>query len=112
MDWEAIAGMVISVVLFVTVGGVILLRPLSQRLGDLVEAMTEERKKSAGKLPEMLEEMRRRLEDQEERLMLMEERLGFAEELMRGSSLERGALGSGEGGARKEPGSREERTED
>lgn len=82
MDWDLIAPMVVSVVLIVTVGGVILLRPLSSRLGELVEAMTEERRETP-QLDRTLSRIRDSLESLDARLTLVEERQDFAEELLR-----------------------------
>lgn len=95
MDWEAIAAMVTSVVLFVVVGAVVLLRPLAKRLGDVAEAFALDRREGVPRLREELELTRELLRSQQDRLALLEERLDFTEELVRRSS-DAKRLGSGE----------------
>ena len=43
MEWEFIAPMIVSVVLVLTVGGVVLLRPVTKRLGALLDVMVLEK---------------------------------------------------------------------
>ena len=90
MDWEMIAPMVVAIVLFVTVGGVLILRPIAQRLGVLLEAMAQEKKvlpsPDAYRLREEVEALRARLE-------LLEDRQEFTEGLLEaGPSKARGQL--------------------
>ena len=47
VDWDVIAPMVIMVVLTLTVGGVLLLRPIAKRLGDIVELMLRGKQEGA-----------------------------------------------------------------
>ncbi|MXW16387.1 MAG: hypothetical protein F4139_00440 [Gemmatimonadetes bacterium] len=79
MEWEFIAPMIISTVFILTVGGVILLRPVMKRLGALLDVLVLQKTKAP-------EEENRRLSDtvetMNERLTLMEERLDFAERLI------------------------------
>lgn len=82
MDWDLIAPMVVSIVFFVTVGGVILLRPLSKRLGDLLEVMAQERRELPG-LEREFTRMREGLDRLEDRLQLLEERQDFTDQLLR-----------------------------
>lgn len=92
MEWEFIAPMVMSVVFIITTGAVILLRPLSRRLGDLLEVMAAERKD-----PQLKEELAKVRELQEilsERLALLEERQEFTDALLRGGEKQR--LGGGQ----------------
>lgn len=42
IDWEFVAPMILSIVLILTVGGVVLLRPLTKRLVELIEVMTRD----------------------------------------------------------------------
>ncbi len=37
MDWDNIAPMIVAVVLILTVGGVVTLRPIAKRLTDLID---------------------------------------------------------------------------
>lgn len=79
--WEVIAPMMMMIVLILTVGGVVLLRPLSKRLADLLEVMAIERRD-----PGLKEELARVREMQEllsERLTLLEERQEFTDALLR-----------------------------
>ncbi len=43
MEWEFIAPMFISTVFFVTVGGVLVLRPISKRISELLEFYARDR---------------------------------------------------------------------
>jgi hypothetical protein len=80
MGWEFIMPMVVSVVFILTVGGVILLRPISRRLADLLEAMAAERRDPA--LKEELMRLREINESLSERLALLEEKQEFTEALL------------------------------
>ena len=79
MEWEFIAPMIISTVFILTVGGVILLRPVMKRLGALLDVLVLQKTKAP-------DEENRRLRDtvdtMNERLTLMEERLDFTERLI------------------------------
>ena len=79
LDWNFIAPMVVSVALFLTVGGVLVLRPISGRLGALLEQMAKERKAlpsdEVNRLREEVETLRSRME-------LLEERQDFTEGLL------------------------------
>jgi hypothetical protein len=97
VDWEAIAAMITSVVLFVVVGAVVLLRPLAKRLGDLAEAFVLDRREGVPRLREELERTHELLQSQRERVALLEERLDFTEELVREASRAK-RLGSGDEG--------------
>jgi hypothetical protein len=50
-DWEVIAPMVVGSLLILSIAGVILLRPISKRLGDVLEAYAKE--KDAGTTREL-----------------------------------------------------------
>ena len=43
MEWEFIAPMIMTIVLVLTVGGVMVLRPIAKRVGDLIELYVRER---------------------------------------------------------------------
>jgi len=81
IDWDNFAPMVVAVVLFLTIGGVLVLRPIAKRVGDLLEAMARE--KQAG-IENDVNHMRDMLESTNARLALMEERLDFTERLLQG----------------------------
>lgn len=79
MDWEYFAPMIISTVFILTVGGVILLRPVTKRLGALLDVLALQKTKSPD---EENRRLRETVETMSERLTLMEERLDFAERLI------------------------------
>ncbi len=79
MEWEFIAPMVISVVLFLTVGGVILLRPVMKRLGALIDVIVLEKR---GAPAEENRRLRETVDTMNDRLSLLEERLDFTERLV------------------------------
>ena len=96
MPWELVGPMIVAIVLILTIGGVTLLRPLSHRLSDLLEAMADERR-NPPELDRTLHRIRDSLESMDARLTLLEERQDFTEELLR-SRKKRKELGRGEGG--------------
>lgn len=77
---DIVAPMLFAVVLTLTVGGVILLKPISKKIGDLLEAMAEERKNPS--LVGELNQLRGQLETMSSRMALLEERQDFHEKLM------------------------------
>ena len=79
MDPEILAPLILTVVLTLTVGGVLLLRPIAKRLGDIVELMIR------GKQSDSEGELRRigdLLETVSGRMALLEERQDFTERLL------------------------------
>ena len=81
IDWNNVAPMIVAVVSVVTIGGVLVLRPIAKRVGDLLEAMA--RDKQVG-LQNDVGQLRDILETMNARLTLMEERLDFTERLVAG----------------------------
>jgi len=79
MDWDVIAPMIVAIVLFLTVGGVLVLRPLSRRIADLLEVYTRERQQLGGADVQHLREV---LESMDTRLRLLEDRQDFTERLL------------------------------
>lgn len=78
---DELAPMLVTMTLILTVGGVMLLRPLATRLGDLLELMVKQRR---GELDDpALERVERLVESVSTRLDLVEERLDFADRLLR-----------------------------
>lgn len=86
MEWEFIAPMVVLIVFMLTTGGVILLRPISKRLSDLLEIYARE--KDAGAARE-LRQMRELFETMDQRLRLIEERQDFTEKMLESGPRER-----------------------
>lgn len=80
MDWEMIAPMVVGIVLILTVGGVLILRPLAKRLGNLLEVMTRERLEGSDR--QDMAHLREILETMNQRLQLLEERQEFTDRLL------------------------------
>ncbi|MFC1574806.1 hypothetical protein ACFL3Z_01875 [Gemmatimonadota bacterium] len=77
---ELIAPMVFAVILTLTVAGVILLKPLSNKLGHLLEAMAKE--KSEPQIGPDLERVHDILDTINGRLSLLEERQDFTDALL------------------------------
>ncbi len=92
---DIVAPMLFAVVLTLTIGGVILLKPISKKIGDLLEAMAEERKNPS--LAGELQQLRGQLETMSSRMALLEERQDFHEKLMESPS-RLPAIESGSGG--------------
>ncbi len=79
MDWEALVALVVPTVFIVTVGGVIVLRPIAKRFGTLLDAMARER---SGAPPEEIRRLGEAVATVNDRLTLLEERLDFTERLI------------------------------
>lgn len=80
IDWEFVAPMIFSIVLVLTVGGVVLLRPLTKRLVELIEVMTRE--KGQPRLQQDIRHVSELLETMSSRLRLLEERQDFTDALL------------------------------
>ena len=89
MMWEFIAPMIVGIVLILTVGGVVLLRPIAKRLGALLDVMVLEKSRTTSVDNRRLGET---VDTINERLSLIEERQDFTERLI-------GRSGSGESGS-------------
>jgi hypothetical protein len=81
IDWSEVAPMIVAVVGFITVGGVMVLRPIAKKAGDLMEVLARE--KQSG-LQNDVGQIRDLLETMNARLALLEERQDFTERLMAG----------------------------
>lgn len=81
IDWDAVAPMIVAVVMFLTIGGVAVLRPIAKRVGDLLEIMAREKQQG---LDRDVSHMRDLLETMNARLQLLEERQDFTERLLSG----------------------------
>lgn len=80
MIWEFLAPMIVAVTLFLTVGGVLILRPIAKHLGSYLEALTRRQLEGDRRLE--VSQLRDILETMEARLQLMEERQDFSERLL------------------------------
>ncbi len=79
LAWEMIAPMVVAIVLILTVGGVLILRPLAKRVSELLELYAHDQRSGAHV---ELQQMRELLETMNARLQLVEERQDFTERLL------------------------------
>jgi hypothetical protein len=79
MDWEVVAPMAMLMVLFLTVSGVLILRPISKRIGDLLELYSRDRQSG---LQAEVQQLRDLLETVNGRMELLEERQDFSERLL------------------------------
>jgi hypothetical protein len=80
VDGDTIAPMVIMLAVIFTAGGVLLFRPLTRRLGDLIEASIEAKRRRPER--EADERLRDALDSIDRRLSLLEERVNFQESLL------------------------------
>ena len=79
IDWEFVAPMIVLVVGIVTLGGVLVLRPIASRISELLELYA--RDKQTG-LTQEVGQMRDLLETMHARFQLLEERQDFTERLL------------------------------
>jgi hypothetical protein len=79
---DDIAPFIVAIVLILTTGGVAILRPISKRAGDLLEAMAREKREprritdDTHRMIELMESLNARLERLEERQDFTESLLG------------------------------------
>lgn len=106
VDWDAIAPMVVFVVLILVAGGVLVLRPLVNRLGPLFEAMTRE--KIEGRSSEDVRAIRDSVELMAQRLDLLEERQAFTENLLGASRKNPGEIPAASGRPEEIPAARKD----
>ena len=78
MEWEIIVPMIVSIVFILTVGGVLVIRPIAKRISGLLELYA--RDKTTG-IENDVHQVRELLETMNTRLQLMEERRDFTEKL-------------------------------
>jgi hypothetical protein len=79
LDFEALAALVVPTVFILTVGAVVILRPIAKRLTDLIELYSRDRQ--AG-IQSDVQQIRDLLETMNARLQLIEERQDFTERLL------------------------------
>lgn len=83
MDWDAVAPMIVFVTGIVTAGGVLVLRPISKRLADLLAVMAQQKREGSSELEAA--RLREVVSSLESRLALLEERQNFSESLLASS---------------------------
>jgi len=102
---DELAPMMVAMTLILTVGGVILLKPLMRRLGDVLEQLAAEKRRNLnpGARPAVQGETADRLADvlerMDDRLGRLEERVNFTEAML----LSRGSAEPERSLAEKEP---------
>lgn len=83
MDWEYIAPLIMGVTVTLSLAAVFILRPLTKRLGDLIEAMQRRQQMSknedVGRIAELLEHLDSRLDQLEHRQDFSERMLSSIE---------------------------------
>ncbi len=79
MDWEALATVVVPTVFILTMGAIIILRPITKRLTDLIELYSRDRQSV---MHGDVQQMRDLLETMNARLQLLEERQDFTDRLL------------------------------
>jgi hypothetical protein len=89
MDLEALATIVVPTVFILTTGAVVILRPITKRLTDLIELYS--RDKQTG-IQGDVQQIRDLLETMNARLQLIEERQDFTERLLTGDKDKRPEL--------------------
>lgn len=77
--WVEIIAVFIPIMAILVTGGVILLRPITTRLGSLLEVMAQQRRES---LPSEVSDMREQIAHLERRLSAMEARREFDNALL------------------------------
>jgi len=93
MEWEVIAPMMMIITLILTVGTVRLFRPITKRLGDLLELRM---KQARGEIENpQTERMEHLLETISSRLSLVEERQDFTDSLLSSRRAETREIPSG-----------------
>jgi hypothetical protein len=82
MHSDDFAILIVMVTAILTTGGVLILRPISKRIGALLEVMTQQKLKLANNDPYDLVRIRESLASIDGRLNTLEERQDFAEALI------------------------------
>ena len=89
-ELEIILPMIFAVILTLTIGGVILLKPIANKLGNLLEAMAHDRA-NPPQLDAQLDRLHDLLETMNGRLALLEERQDFTDALLADPERQRAA---------------------
>src|SRR5262245_33578445 len=84
MTPDTIAPMVMAMTLFLTTGLVLILRPISKRLGTYLETLAEERRRQLAMPPADDSRVLSALESIERRMARLEERQAFTDALLTG----------------------------
>lgn len=79
LDWDVIAPMVVMIVAIITTGGVLVVRPITKRISELLELYARDKRSG---LENDVAQMRDLLETMSARFQLLEERQDFTERLL------------------------------
>ena len=83
MEWEFIAPMIVAVTVTLSAAGVFILRPLTKRLGDVIDVIQRRQQMSqnevVGRIAELLEHLDTRLDQLEHRQEFSERMLSSIE---------------------------------
>jgi hypothetical protein len=82
MNPSDVAPLVVSVVITVVIGGVLLLRPITKRLGVYLEVLAEERRRTLSATPADTQRLVSVLESLDDRVARLEERQEFTDSLL------------------------------
>ncbi len=80
IEWEMVAPMIMSSIGVLTIGGVLVLRPIAKHLGAYLEALTRQHLEPGRQ--EEVYHLREQMETMSQRLHLLEERQDFSERLL------------------------------
>jgi hypothetical protein len=95
MDPNAVAGMIFTLLLFLLIGGFIVLLPLTRRLGALIESKAAEKKQDALP-PQAIDELVNVIRDLETQVRRLAERQEFTEQLLESGERDRALKGGRE----------------
>jgi hypothetical protein len=96
MDPNAVAGMIFTLLLFMLIGGFIVLLPLTRRLGTLLESKVAEKKQQDELPPQAIDELVNVIRDLETQVRRLAERHEFTEQLLESGERDRALKGSRE----------------
>ena len=79
IDWDMVAPMIMTSISVLTIGGVLVLRPLAKHVGAYLEALTRQHLEPGRQ--EEVHQLQEHMETMSQRLRLLEERQDFSERL-------------------------------
>ncbi len=79
IDWDMVAPMIMTSISVLTIGGVLVLRPIAKHLGAYLEALTRQHLEPGRQ--EEVYQLQEHMETMSQRLRLLEERQDFSERL-------------------------------
>jgi hypothetical protein len=79
IDWTEVAPMIVGVVFILTFGGVMVLRPIAKRIGDLLELYARDRQSG---IEADVHQIRELVETMSARMQLLEDRQDFTDRLL------------------------------